>query len=126
MPTPLDVDLALLEATALRHARTLPPRASVHLSAAIDALTEPLTPPPLATVDPADSADPASAMQAVRMHLQSRGQPGGLRRTVAVALAVRELSDALSSMSPGSGGPENAGGRLPYVENQPGSGRDGQ
>ena len=125
MPTPLDVDLAVLEATALRHARTLPPRTSVHLSAAIDALTEPLSPPPLAAVDPVDTADPASAMQAVRMHLQSRKQPGGLRQIVAVAVAVRELSDALSSMSPGSGHAEHAG-RVTDVERDPGPGRDGQ
>jgi len=125
VPTPLDVDLALLEATAMRHARTLPPHTSVHLSAAIDALTEPLTPPPLATVDPADTADPASAMQAVRMHLQSRGQPAGLRQTVAVAMAVRKLSEALSSMSPGSGHAEPAG-RVTDVERDLGPGRVGQ
>ena len=108
-PTTCDADLELLAATALRHARTLAPRTSVHLSAAIDALTDPLVPPQLSGVDPANTTDPREVLRDVRDRLQRRARLSpDPRQTLAMALAARELTGALATLS-GAAQPDRPG-----------------
>lgn len=104
-----DADLELLGATALRHARTLAPRTSVHLSAAIDALTDPLVPPRLAGVAPAATTDLREVLRGVRDRLQLLAQQApDVQQTLALAMAARELTEALHTLRPASVAAEGA------------------
>ena len=101
MPALFDADLELLSATALRHTGTVPPRTTVHLSAAIDALTDPLAPPQLAGVAPRDTANLRQVLQEVRHRLQRLAQQApDPQQTLAIATAARELTHALDALGP--------------------------
>lgn len=100
MGTTLDADLELLGAAARRHIATLHPQTSVHVSAAVDALTDPLAPPRLSDVDDADTAEFAEVLRAVRRRLLHAAQhTGDVQRTIAIAFAARELTHALATLT---------------------------
>lgn len=95
----VDYDRELLAATARRHLGVLPVRASTAISAAVDELTDPLTPPALVTVDESDIGDPASVLAVVRDRLLTAGrQAPTTASAVAWARAARELGVALDAL----------------------------
>lgn len=101
MSTSLDADLELLGSTAERHAATMSTPSCVHLSAAIDALTDPLVPPRLSGVDDAATADLAEVLRAVRGRLLHAAQhTDSLPGTLAIGFAARELTCALATLAP--------------------------
>lgn len=103
MGTDLDAELELLGSTAQRHAATMSTLSCVHLSAAIDALTDPLVPPRLSGVDDADTTDLAGVLRDTRRRLLAAAQHAGdVQRTVALGFAARELGRALATLTPPS------------------------
>ncbi len=110
MPTTFDADLELLGAAARRHLATLDMHTSVHISAAVDALTDPLVPPRLAGVDPAATADLPGVLRAVRARLLHAAQHAGdVQQTLAFGFAARELTHALAGLTPDPAGPTTDG-----------------
>jgi hypothetical protein len=102
-------DLELLGAVARRHLETLGPRGSVHVSAAVDALTDPLAPPDLVHVDDSATADLRGVLHTVRARLEDAAtrspDPAGALR---LAVAARELVSAMAVLPPSApsvGGP---------------------
>ena len=69
-----DDERALLAALGHRHANTLPLRASICLSAAVDELTNPLAVPPLVAVDAAATSDPRAVIQGACVRLLHRAR----------------------------------------------------
>lgn len=109
-----DADQALLHATALRHAPTLPPRVSVQLSAAVDALTDPLRPPHLTAVDPRRTGDLHAVLRAVADQLRRKAQQTtDPRQALDAAAATRELTDALRLLEASATIPAATTGRHP-------------
>ena len=98
---PFDADRELLSATARRHLPVLPVPASVRLSAAVDALTDPLRLPELYGVDPVDTADLLGVLRAVRARLldTARHSPDP-QQIIAAGWAARELGAALAALAP--------------------------
>ena len=97
MTPTLAEDLQLLGAAARRHLETLGPRGSVHVSAAVDALTDPLAPPHPVHLDESLSADLSRVLQKVRGRLEDAAQrTTDPRRAVRLAVAARELTSALA------------------------------
>ncbi len=99
MTASLDADLALLAALARRHTARLPVRTITCLSAAVDELTDPLTPPPPVDVSENATTDPANVIAAVRSRLLQRAQSAPtVAESLSWARAVRELGAALQSL----------------------------
>lgn len=97
--TTVDYDRELLAATARRHLGALPVRASTAISAAVDELTDPLTPPALVAVEEADIGEPAAVIAAVRGSLIAAVQDAPTAgRALARARAARELGVALDAL----------------------------
>jgi hypothetical protein len=97
--TGIEYDRELLAATARRHLGALPVRASTAISAAVDELTDPLTPPALVAVEEADIGDPAAVLAAVRCRLLTAVQdPPTAGSAMARARAARELAVALHAL----------------------------
>jgi hypothetical protein len=90
-------DLQLLSAAARRHSKTLGPRGSVHVSAAVDGLTDPLSPPDLVRLDDSATADLPGVLRTVRRRLEEAARHStDPRRALRLALAARELTSALA------------------------------
>ena len=97
MTPKLAEDLQLLGAAARRHLETLGPRGSVHVSAAVDALTDPLGAPDLVHLDDSASADLPGVLRTVRGRLEEAARhTADPRRAVRLAVAARELTSALA------------------------------
>ncbi len=96
IPTAQQRDLALLSATARRHARSAPLSAITAVSAAVDELVDPLRLPPLLEFNDHDTADLAAVLGDVRARLihsiQTAQEPG---TALALGRAARELAAAL-------------------------------
>jgi len=92
----LDADRPLLAALARRHTARLPVRTITCLTAAVDELTDPLTPPPPGNVSEHATTDPASVIAAVRSRLLQRAQSAPtVAESLSCARAARELGAAL-------------------------------
>jgi hypothetical protein len=90
-------DLQLLGAAARHHWKTLGPRGSVHVSAAVDGLTDPLSPPDLVRLDDSATADLPGVLRTVRRRLEEAARHStDPRRALRLALAARELTSALA------------------------------
>jgi hypothetical protein len=100
-----DDEQALLAALGHRHANTLPLRASICLSAAVDELTDALTVPPLVDVDTAATSDPRAVIEGVRVRLLDRARTtDGVGTALSCARAARELRNALRFLDSGQTG----------------------
>lgn len=94
-------DLQLLGAAARRHQNMLGPRGSVHVSAAVDGLTDPLSLPDLVRQDDSATADLPGVLRTVRRRLEEAARHStDPRRALRLALAARELTSALAVLQP--------------------------
>ena len=98
-------DLALLIALAARRTAELPVDAAIGLAAAIDELTDPLTPPELVVLDDAATRDPGGGLSAAagRLHAAGISAPD-VGTALACARAARELHGALQALQPSPAG----------------------
>lgn len=101
MTLALAEDLQLLGAAARRHPDALGPRGSVHVSSAVDALTDPLAPPELVRLDDSASDDLPGVLHAVRARLEDAAQRStDAAWALRLAVAARELASAMALLPP--------------------------